>query len=92
VFLPISKDDISRLTVNRSTPNQGGRGILEIREHEIYRYLLGNGEKMRIADACKALGKDEETRKTVKERLAMMARFGILDINGDYVSIKMKKK
>jgi predicted DNA-binding transcriptional regulator len=66
--------------------------MLEIREHEIYQYLLGNSEKIRIADACKALGKDEETRKSVKERLATMAKFGILDIKGDYVSIKMKKK
>ncbi len=91
MFLPIRKDDISRLTVSRST-YQGGKRMLEIREHEIYQYLLGNSEKIRIADACKALGKDEETRKSVKERLAKMARFGILDIKGDYVSIKTKKK
>jgi predicted DNA-binding transcriptional regulator len=62
--------------------------MLEVREHDIYKFLMKNGDKMRVEEVVVALGKDKETKQAIKERILIMTRFGIVAIEGDFVVIK----
>ena len=57
----------------------------DIHEHEIFKFLA-NHKVVKISDVFDAFGQDGKTRNDVKEKLMMMARFGIVFINDEFVS------
>jgi hypothetical protein len=59
---------------------------LEIREHEIYKFLAKRKGVMKISDVCDAFGQDRETKDNVRERLLLMARYGVVFRDGECVS------
>jgi hypothetical protein len=60
--------------------------MLEIREHEIYKFLAKRRGAMKVSDVCDAFGQDRETRDNVRERLLLMARYGVIFRDGEFVS------
>ena len=66
--------------------------MLEVREHDIYKFLMKNGGKIRVREVVDALGKDKETKQAIKERISMMARFGIVAVDGDFVAVRTLRK
>lgn len=61
---------------------------MEVREHEIYKFLAQHKSSARIADVCDALGKDKEMRNKIREKILMMSRYGIIFRDGDYVATR----
>jgi len=61
---------------------------LEVFEHEIYKFLAERKDAMKISEVCEAFGQDRETRDNVREKLLMMARYGLIFIDGEYVSTR----
>jgi hypothetical protein len=61
--------------------------MLEIYEHEIYKFLAKRKGAMKISDVCNAFGQDRETKDNVRERLLLMARYGVVFRDGEFVSI-----
>jgi len=63
--------------------------MAEIRDRDIYRFIKeGEGGRATRRRIFEALGDDEESRKTIEEKLMMMARMGIVIIEGDEFRIK----
>jgi hypothetical protein len=60
--------------------------MLEIYEHEIYKFLAKRKGAMKISDVCNAFGQDRETKDNVRERLLLMARYGVVFRDGEFVS------
>ena len=56
---------------------------MEIFEHEIYKFLAERKDAMKISEVCEAFGQDRETRDNVREKLLMMARYGLIFIDGE---------
>ena len=61
---------------------------MEIREHEIFEYISQKGNKTKLSDVCRSLGKDREAKTDIKRRIDTMARFGIVKIEGNTVTLK----
>jgi len=61
--------------------------MAEIRDRDIYRFIKEGGGRATRRRIFEALGDDEESRKTIEEKL-MMARMGIVIIEGDEVKIR----
>ncbi len=64
----------------------------EIQDYMIHQFLIENKGKAKRQDIIRALGKNEETKRIVEEKISMMARFGIVTIDGDLVVIKQREK
>jgi hypothetical protein len=62
--------------------------MAEIRDRDIYRFIKEGGGRATRRQIFEALGDDEESRKTIEEKLMMMARMGIVIIEGDEVRIR----
>jgi len=56
----------------------------------IHQFLVKNNGKATRREILDALGKDEETRRIVEEKLSMMQRFGLVTIDGDLVALKKR--
>ena len=54
-------------------------------EHEIYEFL-GKQKTMKISEVCEALGQNREMKDDIREKLLLMARYGIIFKDGEYVS------
>jgi hypothetical protein len=65
--------------------------VLEVREHEIYQYLQKNEGKTTMKAICDALVEGKDQKQTIKDKLLMMARFKIITINGENVTLKQHK-
>lgn len=59
-----------------------------IYEHVIHRFLRERGGKASKQEIFEALGSDEESRRTIEEKVTMMRRMGIVVVDGDVVRIK----
>jgi len=57
----------------------------------IYQFLLNRNGRARRHEIIEALGKKEEEKQIVREKISMMERFGIVTIKGDLVTIKGKQ-
>jgi len=62
--------------------------LAEIRDRDIYSFIKEGGGRATRRRIFEALGDDEESRKTIEEKLMMMARMGIVIIEGDEVRIR----
>lgn len=56
----------------------------------IHQFLVKNNGKATKREILDALGKDEEARRIVEEKLSMMERFGLVTIKGDLVTLKRR--
>ena len=54
----------------------------------VHRFIRERDGKASKQEILEALGKDEECRRAIEEKLMMMARFGIVAIEGDIIRIK----
>jgi len=54
----------------------------------IHRFIREKNGKATISEILKALGKSEEDRRVILEKIRMMERFGMLTVEGEVVSIK----
>ena len=59
-----------------------------VQDHIIHRFLRERNGKATKKEILEALGGDEESKRLIEEKVTMMARFDILTIEGDVVSIK----
>jgi hypothetical protein len=57
-------------------------------EHAIIRFLREQGGSAPRKKIHSALGRDEESRRSIDEKLSMMERFGLVFIDGEEVKIK----
>jgi hypothetical protein len=64
----------------------------EVQDYMIHQFLMKNSGKAKRQEIIRALGENEETKRVVEEKIMMMARFGIVTIDGDLVIIKQKEK
>ena len=64
----------------------------EIQDYMIHQFLTKNNGKAKRREIIRALGTNEETKRIIEERIMMMARFGIVSIDEDTVTIKQKEK
>lgn len=62
-------------------------GIAAIQDYMIYNVLRDRGGRATKAQIFEALGGGDEVRKVVEEKLRMMARFGLVVVEGDMVKI-----
>ncbi len=62
--------------------------LSSIQDYMIHRFIRENNGKATMAEILKALGKSEEDRRLIREKIQMMERFGMLTVKGDIVSIK----
>ena len=56
----------------------------------IHRFLMTNNGKATMQQIIEALGKSEEDKNVVEEKIMMMQRFGIVTVDGDLVTIKRR--
>ena len=63
----------------------------EVQDYMIHQFLVKNNGKATKQQILEALGKNEESKRVVREKLMMMERFGIISIKGDLVSIKSRE-
>lgn len=54
----------------------------------IHKFIRENNGKATMKEILKALGKSEEDRRIIREKISMMERFGMLTVKGDLVIIK----
>ena len=59
-----------------------------VQDYMIHKFVRERGGKALKQDIFEALGTDEETKRIIGEKLTMMARFGIITIEGDVIRIK----
>ena len=59
-----------------------------IRDHVIHRFIRERGGRATKKEILEALGRDEESKRLIEEKVTMMTRFGILAIDGDVVVTK----
>ena len=64
----------------------------EVQDYMIHQFLIKNNGKAKRQEIIRALGENEETKRIVEEKITMMARFGIVTIDGDLVIIKQREK
>jgi len=62
----------------------------EITDHAIHQLLARNDRATKLDEIFDAFGRAEEVRRKIIEKLSMMARFGLIVIKGDLVTIKQK--
>ena len=56
-----------------------------VQEYIIHRFLREQGGRATKKQILEALGSDEESKRLIKDKLTLMARFGIITINGENV-------
>ena len=61
-----------------------------IQDYVIHRFIRERGGKATKKEVLEALGRDEESKRLIEEKMMMMARFGILSIDGDVVEVTKK--
>jgi len=61
-----------------------------VQDYMIHQFLMKNNGKATKQQIIEALGKSEEDKRVVREKIMMMARFGIVSIDGDLVTIKRR--
>ena len=59
-----------------------------VQDFTIHRFLRERGGKASKREILEALGSDEESRRSIGEKLTMMERFDIVAIEGDVIRIK----
>ena len=59
-----------------------------IQDFVIYRFIKERNGKAGIREIIKALGKNDEDKRLIIEKIRTMERFGMLTIEGDTVTIK----
>jgi hypothetical protein len=64
----------------------------EVQDYMIHQYLIKNNGKAKRQEIIRAFGENEETKRIVEEKITMMARFGVVTIDGDLVIIKQREK
>jgi len=69
-----------------------GEFMSEVQDYMIHQFLMKNNGKATRQEIIRALGKDIETKRTVEEKISMMARFGIVTVDGDLVTVKRREK
>lgn len=62
--------------------------LSSIQDYMIHRFIRENNGRATMAEILKALGKSEEDKRLIREKIRMMERFGMLTVKGDIVSIK----
>ena len=62
--------------------------MLEVQDYMIHQFFMKNKGKAKRQAIIRALGKNEETKRIVEEKITMMARFGIVTFEGNLVIIK----
>jgi len=62
--------------------------MAEIYEHAIHNFLREHGGSALRREIYTALGSDTESKRRIDEKLRMMARFGLIIIDGEKVKIK----
>lgn len=62
----------------------------KIQDYMIHQFLRKNNGKATKKEIFEALGKDDETKRIVNEKIGMMERFGLVDVKGDLVTIKKR--
>ena len=63
-----------------------------IQDYTIHQFLTKNNGKATIHEIIQALGDDEETKRIIEEKISTMARFGLITIEGDTITIKQREK
>ena len=63
-----------------------------IQDYTIHQFLTKNNGKATIQEIIQALGDDEETKRIIEEKISTMARFGLITIEGDTITIKQREK
>jgi len=58
----------------------------------IHQFFMKNDGKAKRQEIIRAFGENEETKRIVEEKITMMARFGLVTIDGDLVIIKQREK
>jgi hypothetical protein len=64
----------------------------EIQDYMVHQFLVKNNGKAKRQEVIRAFGENEETKRIVEEKIMMMARFGIVTVDGDLVIIKQREK
>jgi len=59
-----------------------------VQDYKIHRFIREKGGKATKKEILEALGSDKESKRLIEEKLGMMARFGLITINRDEVTIK----
>jgi predicted transcriptional regulator len=63
-----------------------------VQDYTIYQFLTKNNGKATIQEIIRALGEDEETKRIIEEKISNMARFGLITIEGDMITIKQGER
>ncbi|MCS7120649.1 MAG: hypothetical protein RMJ07_00445 [Nitrososphaerota archaeon] len=61
-----------------------------VQDYMIYQVIMDSNGKVTKKEILDKLGKTEETRRIVEEKLSMMERFGIISIEGGVVTLKKR--
>jgi hypothetical protein len=64
----------------------------KVQDYTIHQFLKKNNGKATIQEIIQALGEDEETKRIIEEKISNMARFGLITIEGDVITIKQREK
>ncbi len=64
----------------------------EVQDYMIHQFLMKNNGKAKRQEIIHTFGENEETKRIVEEKITMMARFGIVTIDGDLVIMKQREK
>ena len=63
-----------------------------IRDYMIHRFLREQGGRATKKEILEALGSGEESKRLIEDKLAMMARFNIIMIDGEIVSLRQLRE
>jgi len=77
-------------SITFSKQQKGDVELSGISDYMIHQFLVKNNGKATRREILDALGKDEETRRIVEEKLSMMQRFGLVTIDGDLVALEKR--
>ncbi len=61
--------------------------VAAIQDYMIFNVIRGRGGRATKTEIFEALGGGDEVRRVVEEKLSMMARFGLVVVEGDAVKI-----
>lgn len=64
----------------------------EVHDYMIHQFLMKNNGKATRQEIVQALGKGENAKRIIEEKISIMARFGIVTVDGDLVTIKRREK
>ena len=81
-------DSVVTETVITERSNHIVKAMAAIYEHTIHRFLRERGGSASKKEIYRALGDNVESRQMIDEKLRMMERFGLVDIDGEEVNIK----